>query len=109
MGPYQNYPTNRFDDLGQLYRTSAATCGDKTAFLQKEAVGLREISYRRFGSDADALGTALFAHGLDGKRILLIGKNCYEWALSYLTVVLLHKAYPGRRREEIHCELVGAF
>lgn len=84
MTPYQNYLTECFDDLRQLYHAAAETYGEKTLFLQKNKSDFRKISYRRFCAEVDALGTALYAHGLDGTRILLIGENRYEWAVSYL-------------------------
>ena len=86
MAPYQNYQAERFDDLRKLYHAAAKIYGEKTLFLQKNNTGLREIRYRDFGRDVDALATALYAHALDGKRILLIGENRWEWALAYLAV-----------------------
>ncbi|MCR4804633.1 MAG: AMP-binding protein [Clostridia bacterium] len=45
------------------------------------------ITYRQALDDINALGTALNAHGLKGKRVAIVGENCYYWCLSYLTVV----------------------
>ena len=33
-------------------------------------------------ADINGLGTALMMHGLSGKRIAVIGENCYQWATS---------------------------
>ena len=30
---------------------------------------------------------SLYAHSIALKKILLVGDNCYQWALSYLTVL----------------------
>ena len=35
----------------------------------------------------NALGTALIDLGLQGKRIVIIGENRYEWSVSYLACV----------------------
>ncbi|MBR2019215.1 MAG: AMP-binding protein [Clostridia bacterium] len=87
MAPYQNYPTECYPDLRRLYHAVAERYGDKPLFLQKQGVSYTSYSYRRFEREVDALGTALFARGLDGGCILLLGENCYEWALSYMAVI----------------------
>ena len=34
----------------------------------------------------NALGTAMLVRGLQGKRVAVIGDNCYQWATTYLAV-----------------------
>ena len=87
MASYQNYQTERYDNLRQLYRSAAEMYGEKPLILQKRGASYVSYSYRRFAKEVEALGTALYAHGLDGGRILLLGENCYEWALSYMAVI----------------------
>lgn len=59
-----------------------------TAFLVKDEKGgeYREITYDEFKRDVDALGTKLIDLGLKGKRIAVIGENCYDWVTAYFAV-----------------------
>ena len=45
------------------------------------------ITYEKFNHQMQALGTELINIGLENKRIAIIGKNSYEWALSYTTIM----------------------
>ena len=76
-------------DIKNILETSAELYGDKPLFLQKfdKNKPFQEISYSKVLADVNALGTALIELGLKDKHIGVIGKNCYEWAESYLAVV----------------------
>ena len=60
------------------------------AFIIKNKLGKEfsytNISYKDFGEDLKHFGTALIELGLENKRIAIISKNRYEWALSYFSV-----------------------
>lgn len=75
--------------LKQMMETSTLLYGEKTAFMQKfrKDEGYTEISYNQAMDDINGLGTALMKHGQTGKRIGVIGENCYQWAVSYLAAV----------------------
>ena len=45
------------------------------------------VSYREFAADVQALGTQLVEMGLAGKRVAIIGDNCYQWAVTYFAVL----------------------
>ncbi|MDY3238667.1 MAG: AMP-binding protein [Anaerovoracaceae bacterium] len=76
-------------DLKQMLETSTAMYADNTAFMQRfeKNKPYESITYRQAMEDINGLGTALMMHGLSGKRIAVIGENCYQWATSYLAVV----------------------
>ena len=76
-------------DLKHMLETSVEAYGDNPAFWVKDAhdTPYRPISYIEAKADVDALGTALHAHNMRGKRIGVMGDNCYEWAMAYLSVV----------------------
>ncbi len=87
--PYFKYKQSRpITDLKNMFETSVELYGDHTAFMQKFQRGeeYTKITYAEALSDVNGLGTALIRHGLKGKRIALIGENCYQWASSYLAV-----------------------
>ena len=87
MATYQNYPTENYTTLRDMYRAGARTYTDKVAFMQKEKDGYKSYSYARFAKEVDRLGTALCAKGLKGAHVLLIGENCYHWIVSYMAVI----------------------
>ena len=76
-------------DLKHMFETSVETYGDNPAFWVKDTheSPYRAITYKEAKADVDALGTALHAKDLRGKRIAVMGDNCYEWAMAYLAVV----------------------
>lgn len=86
MSTYQNYPTESFTNLRQIYRANAERYPNKAAFMQKENGSYQSFSYARFEKEIDRLGTALRSKGLANAHILLIGENCYRWILAYMAV-----------------------
>ena len=52
-----------------------------------EKLNYTKITYKKFGEEINALGTALIDLGLKNKRIAIISKNRYEWMLSYCAVI----------------------
>ena len=67
-----------------------------------------EITYNQVIEDIKALSTGLLDQNLEGKKIVLIGNNRYEWCVSYLAittgnmmVVPLDKALPENEIETL--------
>lgn len=88
--PYVVYKTSRpITDLKHMLNTSVELYADNVAFRQRfvKDEPFREITYREALDTVNGLGTALIAHGLKGKRISVIGENCYQWATSHLAAV----------------------
>lgn len=82
------YEVRPFSDLRELMDMSAKLFGERYAFEVKRENGEHYfITYSDYRSEIDALGTALYAMGLGTARIAIAAANCYEWCLSYLTVV----------------------
>ena len=87
---YVKYKESRpITDIKHMIETSAELYGDNTAFMQKDRNDspYRKITYREMLEDVKGLGTSLISKGLKGKRIAVIGENCYQWAVSYLAAV----------------------
>ena len=70
-----------------MYYDCAERFGQKTFIRERGESGWRRYSFKRYASDVDALGTALFARGWNGKHIIVTGENCYAWAVSYMAVI----------------------
>ncbi len=80
---FYDYP--RYSNLKELIQASIEKYAENPAFLFKEK---RKITYREFGEQVKFFGNGLFQLGMKGKRIAIIGKNRYEWILSYVAALL---------------------
>ncbi len=84
------YPV--FDNIKQVIYHSIEKYPDNVAFRLKEKSGEQvkyiDITYTDFINEVNSLGTALFNIGLKGKRVAILSKNRYEWALSYVSLLL---------------------
>jgi len=77
----------QLETLKEMNRFVAQRYEDEAAFVAPRKGGAEDvISHRTFSDDIDALGTALFAQGLKGCRIAILGGNSYEWIVSYFAV-----------------------
>ncbi|MBQ7939186.1 MAG: AMP-binding protein [Clostridia bacterium] len=65
---------------------SAELYGDLCAFTFREGDGIREVTYREAYDDVRAFAAYLNSLGLSGKKVGVMGKNGYPWALTYLAV-----------------------
>lgn len=84
-----HFQVRSFTDLRDMIRQSAELFGNQVAFRFKETpkAAVETRTYRQFLTDIEALGTALTAHGLAGKRIAVIGENSYAWCLAHAAVI----------------------
>ena len=81
----------KINSFRELIDESAKKFRNKNAFIIKEKVEknpkYKYITYEHLKSDVDSFGQGLISAGLKEKRIAIIGKNSYEWGLTYLTVL----------------------
>ena len=79
------------NNVKELIAYSVKNFPNDTAFTVKikanDEVDYRKISYKEFGEEINAFGTELLSLGLKDKRVAIIGKNSYEWMLSYCTIL----------------------
>ncbi len=75
-------------DIKDLLNSSARLFPDNVAYMQKwdKKGEFESITYKEVLRDVNELGTALNARGLKGKRVAVIGPNCYQWCSTYLAV-----------------------
>ena len=85
------YNVKEFENLKDMIDNACTEFADHTAFVIKHKEGKKvsyeNISYKTFGEEVNALGTALIDMGYKDKRIAVIGKNRYEWVVSYAAVI----------------------
>lgn len=93
----KNFEATEFSNIKEIIYNSARKYADTNAFIIKNNFDERNayaeckytyITYKKFLKDINALGTAFFKHGYKNKRVALLGKNCYEWALTHFTNLL---------------------
>ncbi len=79
-------------DIKELIYNSAKTYANNIAFIVKHQEGKNKtyenITYKMLLEQINALGTKLYSIGFKNKRIAILGRNRYEWALGHLTSLL---------------------
>lgn len=104
------HKVEKITDLKEMFNRAAEKYANKPAYLYKtdEPGKFREILYKQFKEDVDALGTKLIDLGMKDKRIAIISENRYEWQVAYLAitcgtgvVVPLDKSLPANEIESL--------
>ena len=118
---YEIYESKEYNNIREVLDNAFTNYPDNVAFKLKETNGkqvtYKEIKYKNFQNDINALGTALINLGLKDKRVAIISKNRYEWILSYVSIlngvgvaVPLDKGLPDQEIESLlarsHAEAV---
>ena len=87
------YDAVEHKDFRCLLDYAAQTFTEDDAFIvktgkdaQKKPI-YRHITYRGFRDDVNWFGTGMLKRGFAGKRIAIIGKNSYEWYMSYYSIL----------------------
>ncbi len=101
------YNEPKFTDFRQLINHSADKYGKRIAFKIKTSNCYVYITYKQLKERFYTLCNEFIALGLQGKRIAIIGKNSFEWVLSYLAAATVGIAVPLDK--EIHPEDAKAF
>lgn len=85
------YDAEKFDTIREYINNAIKKFPNNNAFILKNkvnnTVNYTNISYTKFGEDIKAFGTALINLGLENKRIAIIGKNRYEWAIAFVSTL----------------------
>lgn len=78
-----------FENIRDIINNAISKYPNNNAFIIKNAdkKTYTNITYKHFGEDINSLGTALLSLGLKDKRVAVISKNRYEWAISYVSVL----------------------
>jgi len=82
------YESKEYQNIREVVNDIEEKYSEKLAFTVKNKnKTYRDITYKEFINDIKYMGTALIDKGLKDTRIAIIGKNRYEWAVSYLAVI----------------------
>ena len=111
MKPYRKlYDAQKFDTIRDYISDAIRKYPNNNAFILKNKNGneisYKHITYTMFADDIKAFGTSLINKGLENKKIAIIGKNRYEWVLSFVSIlcgvgitVPLDKGLPSQETE----------
>ncbi|MBR3132862.1 MAG: AMP-binding protein [Clostridia bacterium] len=88
----EHYPETHYETIKEVYLDSMKKFSDRVFILDKndpKEEKFREYTYKEFGDDVEALGTALTKkYNVQGEKIVIIGENQYDWYVSYISVLL---------------------
>ena len=116
MGDNENrkvYESRTVKDYRELVEYTCTHYAENIAYKYKKDYTAKEPeyiekTYKQTGEDIKALSTTLLKLGLEGKRIVLVGNNSYEWCVSYLAitcgnmvVVPIDKALPDNEMKRL--------
>ena len=86
------FDATEFNNIKEIIYNSAKKYKDNLAFVikhkEEKNTTYENVTYKRLLEDVNKLGTALYSLGLKAKRVAIIGKNRYEWVVSYLASLL---------------------
>lgn len=82
----------KFENIKEIIYHSATVYSDNIAFSTKIKnsgnVEYINHTYSDLLEDINSFGTALYRHGLQNKRVAIVGHNSYEWAVAHLSNLL---------------------
>ncbi|MBR2588514.1 MAG: AMP-binding protein [Bacilli bacterium] len=85
------YDAERFDNIRDIMANAVKLYPNNVAFKIKHKEGKEvhytDITYSDMQKEMNEFGTGLVALGYKDKRVAVIGKNSYYWALTYCTVL----------------------
>ncbi|MBR3147717.1 MAG: AMP-binding protein [Eubacterium sp.] len=87
------YESREHTDFRELLNFAAFQYKTDDAFIIKTGKDenrkpvYRHVTFHDFKNEVNWFGTGMMKRGFTGKRIALIGKNSYEWYMSYFAVL----------------------
>lgn len=106
------FEAKQYKDMREVLNGVVSKYPSNIAFTIKTKKGAnpeyRDVTFREFKSEVDSFATGLIKLGLKNKRVAVIGKNSYEWAVTYFAVlsgvgiiVPLDKGLPEQEIEDL--------
>ena len=87
---FYDYPD--FKNVKEIVYDVVKKYPENRAFIVKEKkdkeVNYRNITFKELLDEVNNLGAGLYELGMKDKRIAIISKNRYEWALSFISILL---------------------
>lgn len=80
------YNVREITTFKDLVESSAELYGERTAFVFSESGDMTEVTYNETFEQTKALAAYLRSVVPENSKVAVIGKNSYNWALTYLAV-----------------------
>lgn len=85
---------SKIERLVDILTQAEAECPNRIAYKHKYgSQEIQEVTYRKFGRDVRALGSALSEMGVDQGHIAMVAENSYPWIRVYFTVLCSRGVY----------------
>ncbi len=102
------HKTEEVTNLKDMLYRSGDIYRNRTAFKKKNKNGeIETVTYEQFKNDVVSLGTSLIDKGFLNRRIAVIGKNSYDWCVSYMAATIVGIVVPIDK--ELHTDDVINF
>ncbi len=102
------HKTEEVTNLKDMLYRSGDIYRNRTAFKKKNKDGeIETVTYEQFKNDVVSLGTSLIDKGFLNRRIAVIGKNTYNWCVSYMAATIVGVVVPIDK--ELHTDDVINF
>lgn len=86
------FESTEFKNIKEIIYNSAKQFANNVAFIIKhkdgKEVSYENVTYKKLLEDINAFGTKLYKLGFKNKRIAIVGRNRYEWAVAHLSNLL---------------------
>ena len=89
------FNTYEIKDLKDMLLKTVARNSNKVAFkIKTDDCKIVNKTFKEFKEDVEGLTTKLIKMNLKNKRIAVMGKNSYSWAISYLSATIIGVVVP---------------
>lgn len=89
------FNTYEIKDLKDMLLKTVARNSNKVAFkIKTDDSKIVNKTFKEFKEDVEGLTTKLIKMNLKNKRIAVMGKNSYSWAISYLSATIIGVVVP---------------
>lgn len=89
------FKRDNFSTLQEMLYFVSEKYKNQTAFVLKDTLGyLNNITYYNFVRDVESIGISLINYGFKNKKIAIVGKNSYKWAVTYLAACIVGIVVP---------------
>lgn len=107
------YESREVKTYREMIEYSTKNYAENIAYTYKKDYTAKEVeyvekTYEQVGKDVKAFSTLLLNKNLEGKRVVLIGNNRYEWCITYfatttgnMVIVPMDKALPDNEIESL--------
>lgn len=96
-----------FSDIRDLYRSSAASFGNKVLYYYSEDQEKKQITYAEFWNTIKAFGNALYKYGLESAHIAVVGDTHPYWVAAFAAVLSGDGVIVPLDRELDEDEMIG--